>query len=42
MKLVVLLAAIAAADLPQDIGAGVVDVKSFHRESAEEVAGRLR
>jgi 5-methyltetrahydropteroyltriglutamate--homocysteine methyltransferase len=33
---------IAAADLPQDLAAGVVDVKSFHRESAEEVAGRLR
>jgi 5-methyltetrahydropteroyltriglutamate--homocysteine methyltransferase len=33
---------IAAADLPQDVAAGVVDVKSFHRESAEEVADRLR
>jgi 5-methyltetrahydropteroyltriglutamate--homocysteine methyltransferase len=33
---------IGAADLPQDIAAGVVDVKSFHRESAEEVACRLR
>jgi 5-methyltetrahydropteroyltriglutamate--homocysteine methyltransferase len=33
---------VAAADLPQDIAAGVVDVKSFHRESAEEVAVLLR
>jgi 5-methyltetrahydropteroyltriglutamate--homocysteine methyltransferase len=33
---------IAAVDLAQDIAAGVVDVKSFHRESAEEVACRLR
>ncbi len=30
------------ADLPHDLGAGVVDVKSYHRERPEEVAGRLR
>lgn len=36
------VAEIGAADLPQDIGAGVVDVKSFHRETAEDVADRLR
>jgi 5-methyltetrahydropteroyltriglutamate--homocysteine methyltransferase len=36
------LAEVAAADLPQDIAAGVIDVKSFHRESPEEVAERLR
>jgi 5-methyltetrahydropteroyltriglutamate--homocysteine methyltransferase len=33
---------VARAELPQVIGAGVVDVKSFHRERPEEVAGRLR
>lgn len=33
---------VARADLPQVIGAGVVDVKSFHREGPEEVADRLR
>lgn len=33
---------IGTADLPQDVAAGVVDVKSFHRESSEEVACRLR
>ncbi|HZU16450.1 MAG TPA: cobalamin-independent methionine synthase II family protein [Candidatus Dormibacteraeota bacterium] len=32
----------ARADLPQDLGAGVVDVKSYHRERPEEVADRLR
>ena len=36
------LAEIGAANLPQDIGAGVVDVKSFHREGPEDVADRLR
>lgn len=36
------LAEIGAADLPQDIAAGVVDVKSFHRERPEDVAERLR
>jgi 5-methyltetrahydropteroyltriglutamate--homocysteine methyltransferase len=33
---------VARADLPQVIAAGVVDVKSFHRERPEEVARRLR
>jgi 5-methyltetrahydropteroyltriglutamate--homocysteine methyltransferase len=33
---------IARAGLPQVIGAGVVDVKSFYRERPEDVAGRLR
>lgn len=33
---------VAAADLPQDIGVGVIDVKSAHRETPEEVAGRIR
>jgi 5-methyltetrahydropteroyltriglutamate--homocysteine methyltransferase len=33
---------VARADLGQIIAAGVVDVKSFHRESAEDVAARLR
>lgn len=33
---------VARADLPQVIGAGVVDVKSFHREQSEDVARRLR
>ena len=33
---------VARAELPQALGAGVVDVKSFHRETAEEVASRLR
>jgi len=33
---------IARADLSQIIGAGVVDVKSFYRENAGEVAARLR
>jgi 5-methyltetrahydropteroyltriglutamate--homocysteine methyltransferase len=33
---------VARAELPQVIGAGVVDVKSFYRERPEEVAGRLR
>ncbi len=32
----------AQAELPQALGAGVVDVKSFHRERPEDVAGRLR
>jgi 5-methyltetrahydropteroyltriglutamate--homocysteine methyltransferase len=36
------LAEIGATDLPQDIGAGVIDVKSFHRERPEDVAERLR
>jgi 5-methyltetrahydropteroyltriglutamate--homocysteine methyltransferase len=33
---------VGAADLPQDIAAGVVDVKSYHYESPETVADRLR
>lgn len=33
---------VARADLPQVIGAGVVDVKSFYRERPEDVAARLR
>jgi len=33
---------IARAPLPQVVGAGVVDVKSFYRERPEEVAARLR
>ena len=33
---------VGRADLPQDIGVGVLDVKSAHRESAEDVARRLR
>ena len=33
---------VAGAGLGQIIGAGVVDVKSFHRESPEDVAARLR
>ena len=33
---------VGAADLPQDIAAGVVDVKSYHSESPELVAERLR
>ena len=33
---------VGAAELPQDIAAGVIDVKSFHHESAEVVADRLR
>ncbi len=32
----------ARHDLPQVLAAGVVDVKSFHRERPEDVAGRLR
>jgi len=32
----------ARHDLPQALAAGVVDVKSFHRERLEEVASRLR
>jgi 5-methyltetrahydropteroyltriglutamate--homocysteine methyltransferase len=36
------LAEIGAADLPQDIAAGVIDVKSYYRESSEDVAERLR
>jgi 5-methyltetrahydropteroyltriglutamate--homocysteine methyltransferase len=32
----------ARHDLPQALGAGVVDVKSFHRERPEDVAARLR
>lgn len=32
----------ARADLPQALGAGVVDVKTFHRERPEDVAARLR
>ncbi|HLH71573.1 MAG TPA: cobalamin-independent methionine synthase II family protein [Candidatus Dormibacteraeota bacterium] len=32
----------ARAELPQDLGAGVIDVKSYHRERPEEVADRLR
>jgi 5-methyltetrahydropteroyltriglutamate--homocysteine methyltransferase len=33
---------VARAELPQVIGVGVVDVKSFYRERPEEVADRLR
>jgi 5-methyltetrahydropteroyltriglutamate--homocysteine methyltransferase len=33
---------VARADLPQMIGAGVVDVKSFYRERPKDVAARLR
>jgi 5-methyltetrahydropteroyltriglutamate--homocysteine methyltransferase len=33
---------IVHADLPHVIGAGVVDVKSFYRETPEDVAARLR
>ena len=36
------VAEIGAADLPQDVAAGVIDVKSFHRERPEDVADRLR
>ena len=36
------LAEVGAAGLPQDIGAGVIDVKSYHRETAVDVAVRLR
>jgi 5-methyltetrahydropteroyltriglutamate--homocysteine methyltransferase len=36
------VAEVGAADLPQDIAAGVIDVKSAHRESPEQVAERLR
>jgi 5-methyltetrahydropteroyltriglutamate--homocysteine methyltransferase len=36
------LAEIGRADLPQDIAAGVIDVKSYHRERPEDVADRLR
>ncbi len=32
----------ARHDLPQVLAAGVVDVKSFHRERAQDVAARLR
>jgi 5-methyltetrahydropteroyltriglutamate--homocysteine methyltransferase len=33
---------VGAAELPQEVAAGVVDVKSFHRETPELVAERLR
>jgi hypothetical protein len=33
---------IARAGLPQILGAGVVDVKSFYRETAQDVAARRR
>lgn len=33
---------VARADLPQVIGAGVIDVKSFYRERPEDVVRRLR
>lgn len=36
------VADVAEAGLPQEIAAGVIDVKSFERETAEQVAGRLR
>ncbi|MBO0703861.1 MAG: cobalamin-independent methionine synthase II family protein, partial [Candidatus Dormibacteraeota bacterium] len=36
------VAAVAAAGLPQEIAAGVIDVKSFDRETPEQVAARLR
>lgn len=36
------VAEVGAADLPQDIAAGVIDVKSFYRETPELVAERLR
>ncbi|HYW27269.1 MAG TPA: cobalamin-independent methionine synthase II family protein [Terriglobales bacterium] len=36
------VAEIGAADLPQDIAAGVIDVKSSYRESPADVADRLR
>jgi 5-methyltetrahydropteroyltriglutamate--homocysteine methyltransferase len=36
------VAEVGAADLPQDIAAGVIDVKSAHRESPDQVAERLR
>jgi len=32
---------VARAELPQVTGAGVVDVKSFYRESPDQVAARL-
>jgi 5-methyltetrahydropteroyltriglutamate--homocysteine methyltransferase len=33
---------VAAADLPQDIGIGVIDVKSAYRETPDDVAMRIR
>ncbi|HYZ00616.1 MAG TPA: cobalamin-independent methionine synthase II family protein [Candidatus Binatia bacterium] len=36
------VADVAAAGLPQEIAAGVIDVKSFDRETPEQVADRLR